>query len=290
MLGDIDDLRTFVTLVDQGGLSAAVDTLGMPKSTLSRKLASLESRVGGRLLDRNARTFRLTEKGKTLYAYAARILAEVEQLKEALQPDEPSGLLRVTTTFGVATNVLIPILPEFLRLHPKIDVDLEASSQLRDLTREDFDVALRAGPLSGGSLTAKRLGKTELGLYATPAFLKNNALTPETLDLRPTLHLNRSGRRYHGPDGISLADRRPRCRLTFNDPMLMKTAVLTDFGSAWMPVHMCRDDVTAGHLVRCRPEESISGNEVFALFQKTKDMSAKIRLFIDFLADHLILD
>jgi DNA-binding transcriptional LysR family regulator len=287
MLGDIDDLRTFVILVDQGGLSAAVDTLGIPKSTLSRRLTSLESRVGGRLLDRNAHTFRLTEKGKILYAYATRILGEVEQLQEALQPNEPSGLLRVTTTFALATNLLIPILPEFLRLHPKIDVDLETSAQLRDLTREDFDVALRAGPLSGGSLTAKRLGKTELGLYATPAFLQDNGQTFETVDLKPTLHLNRSGRRYHGPDGISLTDRRPRCRWTLNDPMLMKTAVLTGFGTAWLPVYMCREDVQMGHLVRCRPEETISGNEVFALFQKSKDMSAKVRLFIDFLADNL---
>jgi DNA-binding transcriptional LysR family regulator len=288
-VSDLDDLRSFVGIVDQGGLTAAVETLGIPKSTLSRKLAALEAQVGARLIDRSAHSFRLTEAGTTVYRYASRILSEVAQLAEAMQPGEPSGLLRITTSYGLAAETLGPILPEFLARFPKIDIDLDASSQLRDLKRDDFDVALRVGPLTGGALIARRLGPTRIGLFASPAYLTASGQTADSLESRPTIGLNRDGRRQYGPDGPKTSGK-PHCRLRLNDPLLIKQHVVAGHGSGWLPIHMTQDDVLAGRLVHCRPDLSLDGGEVFVLFHGHKDLPAKTRVFVDFLVERLNLN
>lgn len=289
-IDDVDKLRTFVSVADHGGLAGAVVALGAPKSTLSRKLAALEAQVGARLIDRSGRRFRLTEAGATAYRHAIRILAEVEHLHDALQGGEPSGLLRVTTTLGLAAEILGPILPDFLERYPKIDVDLEANSQLRDLARDDFDVALRAGPLTGGSMTAKRLGVMEVGLFAAPAYLERINAEPQTVSARATLSLNRDGRRRQSPPNAAGGERSPRSRLSVNDPLLLRAHVVAGNGTAWLPLYMCKGDLASGRLVRCRPNETLRGAELFALFPGQKDIREKTRAFVDFLADRLRLE
>jgi DNA-binding transcriptional LysR family regulator len=246
---DLDDLRNFIGIVDHGGLSAAVAALGMPKSTISRRLSSLEERVGSRLIDRSAHSFRLTETGSTFYGYAQRILEEVTRMTEAMQPGEPSGILRITTGYGLAVEVLGPIIPEFLRRYPQINIDLEASSELRDLARDDFDLALRAGPLTGGSLVARRLGKSEIGLFASPEYLTNTGNTVKSISSRPTIGLNRSGKRNQLADEKIRSAAVPRPRLVVNDPLLIKIQLLAGAGTGWLPIQMTRDDVAAGRLV-----------------------------------------
>lgn len=286
-IGDIDDLRSFVGIVDHGGLTAAVAALGTTKSTLSRKLAGLETPLGSRLIDRNAHSFRLTDAGMTVYEYATRILAEVDRLEDAMQPSDPAGLLRVTTTYGLAMTALGPVLPEFLLQFPEIDIDLEASSQRRDLSREDFDVAVRAGELSGGALIARRLGKADIGLFASPAYLASVGETERSLSTHPTIGLNRDNRRPYALEGSKTTNVQPRSRLWFNDPLLIKSQLIAGLGSGWLPLHLAHVDVTAGRLVRCKPEHTLTGPEVFALFPSRKDIPMKTRVFIDFLAERL---
>ncbi|MDX2234409.1 MAG: LysR family transcriptional regulator [Hyphomonadaceae bacterium] len=113
-IGDIDELATFVHIVDHQGVSAAARALGRPKSSVSRKLAMLEDRLGARLLDRGVGGQRLTETGHTVYAHARRILQELDQIDNAARPDDPQGLLRISSTFALVDTVLRPILPKFL--------------------------------------------------------------------------------------------------------------------------------------------------------------------------------
>jgi len=243
-------------------------------------------RIGLVLFDRATHSFRLTDSGTMVHRHAKQILAQVADLAEALRPGEPSGLLRITTSFALASETLGPILPDFLARYPRVDVDLEASSQLRDLARDDFDVALRSGPLSGGALTARRLGQARIGLFAAPSYLAAIDKTPDTIDSRPTIGLNRNGRRHHGPDGTE-PGRKPVCRLRFNDPQLIKVSVVAGHGSGWLPIHMAAVDVASGRLVRCKQKLSLDGGEIFALFHGNKDVPAKTRAFIDFLVEKL---
>lgn len=286
LIDNIDDLRNFVGIVDHGGLTAAVSALETPKSTLSRRLAGLEAHVGTRLINRSERSFQLTEAGSIVYGHAVRILAEIERLREAIQPGEPAGLLRITTSYALAINVLGPLLPAFMEMYPRIEIDLEASSQLRDLARDDFDIALRAGPLSGGASVAKRLGKSEIGLFASPAFLSRVGETAETVSSRPIIGLNRNGKRQQAAEGMT-AERDRRSKLHFNDPQLIKAQLLSGFGTGWLPVWMASPELEAGQLLRCRPELSFRGGELFVLYNSRKDMPAKTRVFVDFLAERI---
>lgn len=275
-LKDLDDLRAFVAIVDKGGLSAAMQVTGSPKSTLSRRLGHLEAAVGARLLDRTTRGIRLTEAGSTVYHYAARILQDLARLDEATRPGPPSGLLRVTCSFTLAAVALRPILPEFLARYPAIDLELDAASQRRDHGRDDFDVALRAGPLSGGAMIARRLGRIEIGLFAAPGLAAD--APPHQVEVML------AGARPSGPHG------RPRSRLAMNDPLLVKGLVIDGFGAAWLPTYLCTHDVAAGRLVQRTSAERHSSAEVFALYPGRKDMPAKSRAFIDFLIERLVFD
>jgi LysR family transcriptional regulator, regulator for bpeEF and oprC len=120
-IGDIDDLRAFVAIVDSNGVTAAAHILRMPKSTISRKLAALESRMGFRLLERSSRSVRVTEAGTSVYHYAQRIIDEVALLSEALKPGEVQGLLRVTCSFSMATLLLRPLLGFVDKGYPEFD-------------------------------------------------------------------------------------------------------------------------------------------------------------------------
>ena len=285
-IDDIQDLRRFVGIVNQGGLTAAVKTLGTPKSTLSRTLSALEDQVGARLVERTSQRFQLTEAGAVFYRHALRIIDELALMEDALQSGEPSGHLRITTGFAFAVEALGPILPEFLARYPRISVHVEGESGLRDLEREPFDVAIRSGPLTGASLIAKRLGKTELGLFASPAYLTRIGVTTTSISSRPTIGLSRAGDR----DPIETKNnghRRERPRLVVNDPFLLKSHLIAGFGSGWLPLPMALKDVAVGKLVRCRPRLTRDGGEVFALFPKRTKMPLKTRVFIDFITQHL---
>lgn len=290
-VGDVEDLRAFVAIVDSNGLTAAARVLRMPKSTISRKLAALEGRLGFRLLERSSRSVRVTEAGTSVYHYAQRIIDEIELLSNALKPGEAQGLLRVTCSFSLAASLLRPLLASFLDQYPSIDIELEASSNLSDLVRSDFDVALRAGALTGGSMIARRLGQVDVGLFASPEWLRRNDAEPATLNVQTgnRLGLLRSGTKFRSERSASKPSDVRRPRLSLNDPFLIKGQVLEGFGIAWLPTYLCRAEIKVGSLVRCRPDETLHGAEVFALHPGRREMPPKSRVFIDHLIDGLDL-
>lgn len=284
--GDIDELATFVRVVDHKGLSAAAIAMGRPKSSVSRKLASLELRLGARLVDRGARNIRLTETGRIVYDHAVRALAELNLISDAVRPGEARGLLRVTSTFALVDTVLRPILPRFLKHYPAIQLEIEASNRLNDLVRDDFDVALRAGALNGDTLIARRLAAVSIGLFASPDYLlRNGNLDPDSLADDEVIGLVR-----HLPPskpkarGAKATDAPAHPRLSMNDPLLIKRMVLDGIGLGWLPLYLCRDEIADGRLIRCLPERTIEGPEIFALYSGRRDLPAKIRVFVDFLA------
>lgn len=284
--GDIDELATFVRVIDHKGVSAAALAMGRPKSSVSRKLASLELRLGARLVDRGARNIRLTETGRIVYDHAVRALAELDLISDAVRPGETRGLLRITSTFALVDTVLRPILPRFLEHYPGIRVEIEASNRLNDLVRDDFDVALRAGALNGGALIARRLATVSIGLFASPDYLSRKGnpdpespAEDEVIGLVRDLPPSKPEAR-----GAKASERSAHPRLSLNDPLLIKRVVLDGMGLGWLPLYLCRDEVADGRLIRCLPERTIKGPEVYALFSGRRDLPAKTRVFVDFLA------
>src|SRR6185295_3851901 len=149
----------FARVVKAGSFTNAATELGMPKSTVSRKVSELEERLGSRLLQRTTRKLSLTDVGRTYYEYCARIVAEVEDAERAVTSlqDTPRGLLRVTT--GPNSVYLAPIITDYLKQHPQVSLELVCTTRRVDLVEERFDLGIRAGTLPDSTLIARSLGR-----------------------------------------------------------------------------------------------------------------------------------
>src|SRR5262245_60820826 len=156
---DLNDIVVFTKVVETKSFTGAADVLGLPKSTVSRKLAQLEERLGVRLVQRTTRKLALTEIGQAYYERCARIvsdLASAEQLVTDMQ-STPRGRLRVTSPIDLATGYLGGIVAAFLAEHADINVEVDATDRVVDLIEEGFDVAIRFGPMPESTLIARHL-------------------------------------------------------------------------------------------------------------------------------------
>src|SRR5580698_447304 len=149
---DLNEILVFARVVQAGSITAAAAQLGMPKSTVSRKVTELEARLKARLLQRTTRRLSLTDVGRTYYDYCARIVGEIEDAERAVSSlqDAPSGLLRVTA--GTSSSWLAPIVGDFLKRYPEVRLELSCTGRVVDLIEERFDLGIRAGALADSTL------------------------------------------------------------------------------------------------------------------------------------------
>src|SRR5215470_7164846 len=178
---DLNEIAVFTRVVQAGSFTAAARLLGMPKSTVSRKVAELEERLRARLLQRTTRKLSLTDAGRTYFDYGVRIVNELEAAEAAVGSlqEKPRGLLRVTA--GVNNTWLGEIVAEFLKRYPEVQLEMLCTGRSVDLVEERFDLGIRAGALADSSLVARSLGSATWFLVATPAYLKRRR-RPRTPD------------------------------------------------------------------------------------------------------------
>jgi len=178
-----EDFEEFVAIVDNGSLTAAAEVLGLPRATLSRRLARLEQRLGVRVLHRTTRRIALTAPGQELYARARRVVEAAREAEDAVRRLDgvPRGLLRVSLPDQMPQGLLAGWLDAFMVAHPEVRLEVVASSVHVDLVGEGFDVALRVGAIEDRSLIVRTLGNDLRIAVASPAYLAARG-TPETPD------------------------------------------------------------------------------------------------------------
>src|ERR1043166_1016329 len=169
---DLNEITVFTRVVQAGSFTAAARQLGMPKSTVSRKVADLEARLDARLLQRTTRKLSLTDAGRTYFDYAARIVSEIEDAERAVSSlqQTPRGLLRVTAP--VSASFLASAISGFMKKYPDVQLELLNTARVVDLVEERFDVGIRMGALADSSIIAKSIGKVRFVLIASPAYMK----------------------------------------------------------------------------------------------------------------------
>jgi DNA-binding transcriptional LysR family regulator len=170
-----NDLLLFAQVVDSGSFSRAADRLGVPKSTLSRRVLGLEAQLGERLLQRTTRKLSVTDFGHSVLQHAQQVVAEVDAAMHLAQhrQSEPSGRLRVSMPSEFGIDMLGPLLADFVARYPAITLELDLSPRRVDLIGENFDLAIRVGDMpDDASLVARRLADFSVGLYAAPAYLQ----------------------------------------------------------------------------------------------------------------------
>ena len=288
---DLADLRAFARIADLGSLSAAARALGMPKSSASRSLARLEAAAGSALIERSTRHMRLTDAGRLLHRHARRILDDVSEAENALAGliGVPGGSLRVSVGFTFAVGLLAPMLPGFLARYPGVRVALTIDNRNVDLLAEDFDVAIRIGPLPDSDLIARRLKTIALWTCASPAYLAARG-TPATVeDLGSHELIGRVDRRatwrFRAPGGV-VREIEVVPGTVVPEPAVLQAVLAGGAGIGRLPEFSAADAVSSGNLVRLLPEYDDSV-DVHALYPSHRSLSAKVRVFIDALAEHL---
>jgi len=286
---DLNQILVFVRVVQAGSFSAAARQLGLPKSTVSRKVSDLEERMGARLLQRTTRKLSLTDAGRIYYERTAAILGEIEEAEQAVGRLQaaPRGLLRVTVPLGF--DMLGPIVAEFLEQHPDVQIQMVCTDRRVDLVEERFDMAIRAGPLQDSMLVARHLGTAKAALVAAPSYCKRHGIpqTPDDLQKHTCVAfgVNTTPNVWIFESDGKRSEVRITPRLTVNDQELIREAVLAGVGIAWLPEHLYTDGLRKGQLRRLLPEWGAPADvPVHALYPTTRQLSPKVVAFIDLVA------
>lgn len=291
---DLNDYALFVEVVNCGNFAAAGRTLRMPKSTVSRRIALLEDRLGVRLIERSTRRFRVTEVGQSFYERCRTIVLDAEQAEAVVAEAkaEPHGLVRFSCPTGLLAS-LSDSLPAFLTRYPKVRLQLLAADRPVDLIGERIDVALRVRTalVTDAALTMRTLGYSTRILVAAPHFLPLCVGSPaERLAQLPTLSSSDDPGAIEweldGPDG-SAACIRHEPRMTCGDFQALKAAAVAGLGIALLPDHICQSDMTDGQLIRVFPEWQTGMGVVHVVFTTRRGLPPAVRAFIDHLAVNL---
>ena len=287
---DLPDLYAFARIADLGSISGAARSLGSPKSSVSRSLARLEEAVGAALIERSTRHLRLTDAGLLLLRHARRILDDVGEAENAIGGliGVPTGTLRVSVPFTFADGLLAQKLPAFLKRYPQVRVVLTVDNRVIDLQIEEIDVAIRIGPLTDSDLIARRIASFALWPCASPAYLAEHG-TPRTVhDLsahQVIAHVDRRSMWRFKTKSGALQDVEILPGTVVPEPAIVKTMLMLGAGIGQLPDFHAVDAIAHGTLVRVLPDLEPESVDAHALYTSHRSLSAKVRVFIDALAE-----
>lgn len=284
-----NDLLLFARIVEAGSFSQAALRVDLPKSTVSRRIALLEARLGERLLQRTTRKLMLTEFGASLLEHARKVVDEVEAAGALVQHRQlaPSGKLRISMPGDFANLGMSGMLAHFMDRYPAITLELDLSPRRVDLVGENFDIAIRMGDLpEDSSLNARRVALEKIALYASPAYIARRGLPeqPEDLVKHDLLCLPRRGGAaptWTLTRGKTVWQRELPAKLTANSPDLLARIACAGAGIAASSNLFAEASLEKGELVRVLPEWSMPEVTGWAVFPGRRLMPAKTRAFLD---------
>ena len=284
------EMRVFAAVVDAGSFVQAAHALGLSKQAVSRHVGDLEARLGVRLLQRTTRKLSLTDEGQVFHARCAELVAGIHEAETEVtsRSGEASGLLRVNVPLSFGLLHLAQLWPEFMRLHPRLTLDVTLADRVVDLVDEGFDLAVRIARLPSSSLVSRKLTSTRVVLCASPQYLRGRGLPAHPSELARhdvisyTLLATGESWEFTGPDGPVSVKVAPRMRTNSGDTC--REAALRHQGIILQPTFLVGADLQAGTLVEVLPGFRSIELGVFAVYPSRKFLPPKVRLLIDFLA------
>jgi DNA-binding transcriptional LysR family regulator len=288
---DLNDYALFVEVVTHGGFAAAGRALRAPKSTLSRRIAGLEARLGVRLIERSTRRFRVTEVGQAFYERCRMIVLDVQQadaiVSEAL--GEPRGVVRCSCPLGLVES-LSPAFSSFMRKFPKAKLQIVAVDRAVGLIDERIDVVVRVRAALGtdAALTMRTLGRSSRILVAAPALVAacSSGDVAALTDLPTLATTDQMGEilwEFSGLDGETRSIRHEP-RMTCVDFLALRDAAVAGLGVALLPDHSCRGELAIGSLMHVFPQWRTEDGIVHLVFTTRRGLPPVVRAFIDHLA------
>lgn len=287
---NLDDIKTFIAVVDSGSFTAAAKALEAPKSKVSRHMARLEEAVGGRLLERSTRSQRLTELGEGLYRRVKPLFDELTSVQDYARElsGQPCGQLVISLPDGLAQAVLVPNLAEFYRQYPDITLKLDISAEHRRLLADGVDLALRASvaPLDDSSLVASRLFSARRQVVYNPRQFGRITAKRGLQIIRklPALTLPDE---YQWQFEKADPNRQFRLRRVFvaSEIMALLSAARQGIGFAAVPSYLAEEYIESGELAVLELPQRLAPAHVYAMYTHRELLPPKVKVMIDFLKE-----
>lgn len=289
---DLNQAAVFVKVVQAGSFSAAARLLGLPTSTVSHRVMTLEKRLGVTLLQRTTRRLHLTEAGELYFAHASTGLGHMLDAEAAVTEalGEPAGRLRATAPADLGDELLAGIMTRMRRQHPLVQVEMMLTNRHVDLVAEGIDVAIRTGNLKDSSLIARQVGVARWEPVASPAYLESGPPidAPQSLRHHCCLQFTPLGK-----DAWTLTDRKGSVvvpmsgQIMVNDIRVVRAMAIAGAGVALLPLYLCRQECASGQLIPVLPEWHAKADPIHLVYPQQRFMPPKLRAFVDLAAEEL---
>ncbi len=287
------EIELFVQVAETGSLSRAAEVLELSNAAASRHLSALEERLGARLVERNTRRLYLTDTGREFYSRARTIVADLRDAESAVNATalNPTGTLRITASLSFSMHHVAPLLREYTTRYPNVQVHLEAANRYLDIIDNNIDVAIRTRESEPDSnITIRRMAETRRLMAASPGYLSRHG-TPRTLeDLQH--HKLLIYTYANNPNELRFTKAGEQRTITAkgllesNDGQILRAAALDGMGILVQPTYILYEDIVAGRLVPVLDDWDLPRLNINLAYPSRKHLSAKVRTFIDFMAEH----
>jgi len=287
------EIELFVQVAETGSLSRAAEALALSNAAASRHLSALEARLGARLVERNTRRLYLTDTGQEFFSRAKTILADLKNAESAVNATalNPTGTLRITASLSFSLHHVAPLLREYTQRYPNVSVHVEAANRYLDIIDNNIDVAIRTREIEPDSnITIRRLAKTRRILAASPRYFAQHGF-PKTLEelqrhkLLIYTYANNPNELRFKREGKT-ASITVKGLLESNDGQILREAALDGLGILVQPTYILYNDIVAGRLVPVLDDWDLPHLTINLAYPSRKHLSAKVRTFIDFIAEH----
>lgn len=290
----IADLDFFARLVTQGSLSALARDLGVTPPAVSARLSQIERRLGVKLLNRTTRRLAMTHEGEVYLTTGSRLLEQVQELERTVSSsrEHPQGLLKVNATFGFGRRHIVPALSEFRHRYPEVEIQLELTDRPMNLAETAYDVGIRFGELPDQRVVGKRLALNRRFVCASPAYLEKHGLPTAPSDLRShACIVLRENDTAYGTWHFTKGKRHELVKvhgvMSSNDGEATLRWAIDGHGLLVRSEWDVRTSIARGLLVQVLPDWSLPAADIYAIYPERLNLSAKVRLFVEFLSEYL---
>lgn len=287
-------LESFVSIVQTGSISAAARLSSVTAAMMGRRLEALEDRLGVKLLMRTTRTQRLTPEGEVFLEEAQRILRELAESEALISQGKASirGPLRLSAPAGFGRKYVAPLLAEFSRQHPEVEISLNLTDRLVDIVEERYDCAIRIGELESSQLVAIPLAENRRVVVASPEYIQQHGepKTPQDLLQHQCLTFGAEGTQQRGwlfkdPNKPKTMAIKPTGKLSCTDGSVLLEWALSGLGLAWRSWWEVGAEIEAGRLVTVLDKYAAPASGIYAMLPERKHTAQRTRSFIDFLKE-----
>ena len=290
-MDNLTGMAVFAKVVETGTFTGAAEALGLSKGAVSKQVARLEDRLGARLLNRTTRRSSLTEVGAAFYERCRRIVAEAEEAELAVTRlhAEPRGTLRVNMSMSFGLLHVAQALPEFMARYPEITMDVTLDDRVVDVVDEGYDLVLRITDLPDSTLIARRLAPFCIATCASPDYWQRHGRPKHPDDLRGHncllyTYLSTLDEWRYRENG-NLIGVRVQGNMRCNNGEVLRTAAVAGQGVIRSPTFIVGPELQAGRLEAVLQEYEERDRGIYAVYPHNRHLSAKVRAFVDFLAD-----